>query len=180
MSTATADRTDTVDFTGPYALSINGELVSTDATFDVYNPATGEVLAQAPEGTTEHVEKAVAAAKAAFPAWSRLSWEERSAYVGRYADALEAHRDELARLLTLEQGKPLRTMATAEVDAAIYWVREVAKRQIPVEVVEDTDEHTVEIRHTPLAWWGRSRRGTSRSCSACGRSRPAWSRGTPW
>lgn len=87
---------------------------------------------------------------AAFPAWSALSWEERSGYVTRYADALDAQRDELARLLTLEQGKPLHTMASAEVDAAIFWVREVAKRQIPVEIVEDTDAHTVEIRHTPL------------------------------
>ena len=56
----------------------------------------------------------------------------------------------MARLLTLEQGKPLRTMATSEVDDAIFWVREVAKREIPVEVIEDTDQHLVEVRHTAL------------------------------
>lgn len=140
----------TIDFDGPYRHSIGGRLADSDTTFEVYNPATDEVLALAPEGSTEQLEEAVAAARAAFPSWSARSWEERSAYVTRYADALDAHRDELARLLTLEQGKPLHSMASAEVDAALYWVREVAKRSLPVEVVEDTDEHVVEIHHTPL------------------------------
>src|SRR5215218_5192901 len=113
MSTATRPPTpaDPVDFFGSYALSIGGELVSTEKTFEVPNPATGEVLAHAPEGTPEQLEQAIATAKAAFPAWSSLSWQERSDYITRYADALEAQKDDLARLLTLEQGKPLRTMA---------------------------------------------------------------------
>jgi acyl-CoA reductase-like NAD-dependent aldehyde dehydrogenase len=151
VSTATTAHTaGGIDFFNNYALSIDGELITPDETFEVYNPATGQVLAQAPTGTGEHIERAIAAAAATFPAWSALSWAERSDYVTRYADALEAQKDDLARLLTLEQGKPLRTMATGEVDAAIFWVREVAKRQIPVEVIEDTDQHVVEVRHTPL------------------------------
>jgi acyl-CoA reductase-like NAD-dependent aldehyde dehydrogenase len=152
VSTATRPPTqaEPVDFFGSYALSIGGELVTTDKTFEVPNPATGEVLANAPEGTPAQLEQAIAAATSAFPAWSSLSWQERSDYITRYADALEAQKSDLARLLTLEQGKPLRTMATVEVEAAIYWVREVAKRDIPVEVLEDTDEHVVEVRHVPL------------------------------
>ena len=150
--TAVADSatTPTVDYSGPYRLSIGGRLVDAPSTFEVYNPATGEVLAHAPEGSPEQMEEAIAAAKAAFPSWSGLSWEERSAYLTRYADALDAHRDEIARLLTLEQGKPLHSMASVEVDYALYWVREVAKRQLPVETVEDNDDHVVEIHHTPL------------------------------
>ena len=147
---ASAPATRTVDFDGPYLLSIDGELATADTSFDVVNPATGKVLASAPEGTVAHIDSAVAAARRAFPAWSALPWEERQAYISRYADALDAHREELARLLTLEQGKPLHTMATSEVDAAIFWVREVAKRSIPVEVIEDTDEHVVEVHHPPL------------------------------
>jgi acyl-CoA reductase-like NAD-dependent aldehyde dehydrogenase len=152
MSTATSASIETapVDFFGSYALSVGGELVKAEKTFEVYNPATGEVLANAPEGSPDQLEKAIAAAKSAFTSWSSLSWEQRSDYVSRYADALEAQKEDLARLLTLEQGKPLHTMATGEVEAAIYWVREVAKRDIPVEVLEDTDEHVVEVRHTPL------------------------------
>jgi type III restriction enzyme len=53
-------------------------------------------------------------------------------------------------LLALEQGNPRATMATSEVEAAIYWVREVATRRLPVEVIEETDQHVVEVHHTPL------------------------------
>ena len=147
---AAPPETITVDFGGPYRLSIAGGLVDAPATFEVLNPATDDVLAHAPEGSPDQLEEAVAAARAAFPAWAALPWAERAAYVARYADALEAHRDSLARLLTLEQGKPLHSMAGVETDYAIHWVREVAKRQIPVEVIEDTAEHTVEVHHTPL------------------------------
>jgi acyl-CoA reductase-like NAD-dependent aldehyde dehydrogenase len=147
MTAQTKETIPTIDFDGPYLLSINGKLVGADTTFEAYNPATDEVLAQVPEASTAQLEEAIAAAKAAFPAWSGLPWEERSAYLTRYVDALDAHRDELARLLTLEQGKPLHS---SEVDDALFWVREVAKRQLPVETIEDTDEHVVQIHHTPL------------------------------
>lgn len=139
-----------VDFSGAYALTIGGKLVETNKTFDVLNPATNEVLAQAPEGTAEHMEAAIAAAKAAFPGWAALSADERGAYIEAYADALDAHKEELITLLTLEQGKPRHSMAKGEVEAAIFWVREVAKRRLPVETLEDTEDHVVEVHHTPL------------------------------
>lgn len=151
MSADTMERsTVTVDFAGPYALSIDGKLVETNKSFDVFNPATNAVLAQAPEGTAEHMEAAIAAAKRAFPAWSAMDADARGALIERYADALDAHKEELITLLTQEQGKPRHSMATGEVEAAIHWVREVGKRRLPVEVIEDTDEHIVEVHHTPL------------------------------
>lgn len=148
--TTTLERPAPVDFEGPYALSIDGRLVETNKSFDVYNPATNAVLAHAPEGTAEHMEAAISAARAAFPAWAALSWDERAAYITAYADALEAQKDELITLLTLEQGKPRHSMATGEVEAAIFWVRETAKRRLEAETIEDTDDHVVEVRHTPL------------------------------
>ena len=141
---------DGIDFDGPYRLSIDGALVDTADSFDVFNPATGAVLARAPTGTVAHIDAAVAGAKAAFPGWSRLSWDARESYLTRYADALDAHRDELTTLLTLEQGKPRHSMATGEVEAAIHWVREVAKRRLPTEILEETSQHAVEVRHAPL------------------------------
>jgi len=133
-----------------FCLSIDGQLLGAAEHFDVYNPATGEVLAQAPAASPEQLEQAITAAGKAFKSWSRLPWAERSAYIQKYADALEARKEELITLLTLEQGKPRHSMASGEVDAAIFWVREVGKRELPVEIVEDTDEHVVEVRHTPL------------------------------
>ncbi|KJU78521.1 aldehyde dehydrogenase [Pseudomonas sp. MDMC224] len=144
------DSRSTSIFDGPYYLSIAGELVSTDAHFDVFNPATGEVFAKAPSGSPEQLEAAIAAAKGAFKTWSVLSYEQRQSYLDAYADALLEHRDELARLLTLEQGKPLKTMAEPEVDQAISWIRQIAARRIPVEIVEENDNHIVELHHTPL------------------------------
>lgn len=140
----------TATFSGPYYLSIAGKLVGADTSFDVFNPATGTVLAQAPAASAEQMEEAIAAAKKAFKHWSQLEHAQRKAYLVAYADALQAHRDELARLLTLEQGKPLKTMAEPEVDQAISWIRQIADRPIPVEIVEETDSHIVELHHTPL------------------------------
>ncbi|KVK79853.1 aldehyde dehydrogenase [Burkholderia cepacia] len=137
-------------FDGPYYLSIAGRLEESKDSFDVVNPATGEVFARAPSATAEQLDEAVAAAKAAFMGWSALGYDERQNYLDAYADALEAHRDELARLLTQEQGKPLRTMAEPEIDQSISWIRQIAARRIPVEIVEETDDHIVELHHTPL------------------------------
>lgn len=150
MSTVMKESRSSSIFDGPYYLSIAGKLVSTDAHFDVFNPATGEVFAKAPSGSPEQLEAAIAAAKDAFKTWSLLSYDQRQSYLDAYADALLEHRDELARLLTLEQGKPLKTMAEPEVDQAISWIRQIAARRIPVEIVEENDNHIVELHHTPL------------------------------
>lgn len=139
-----------VDFKGPYRHSINGQLVGSAETFDVFNPATDEVVAKAPNASRAHVEEAIAAAKAAQPAWAALSQDERGAYISAYADALDAHKEEIITLLTTEQGKPRHSMATTEVEYAIFWVREVAKRRLEDEVIEDTPEHLVKVAHTPL------------------------------
>jgi acyl-CoA reductase-like NAD-dependent aldehyde dehydrogenase len=137
-------------FSGPFYLTIAGKLVEAKDSFDVINPATGKVLARAPSATTEQLDEAIAAAKTAFKTWSALSYDERQAYLDRYADALQENRDDLVRLLTLEQGKPLETMAAPEVDQAISYIRQIAARRIPVEIVEENDTHTVELHHVPL------------------------------
>lgn len=137
-------------FTAPFHLSIAGKLVRAKDSFDVINPATGKVLAQAPSATAEQLDAAIAAARSAFKSWSALGYDERQVYLDRYADALQEHRDDLVRLLTLEQGKPLETMAAPEVDQAISYIRQIAARRIPVEIVEDTDAHVVELHHVPL------------------------------
>ncbi|WP_186094139.1 aldehyde dehydrogenase family protein [Burkholderia gladioli] len=150
MSTAIRANSTRSLFDGPYTLSIAGKQVPASAYFDVLNPATGMMLAQAPAATPQQMDEAIAAAKRAFKTWSALRYEQRQAYLNAYADALEAHRDELARLLTQEQGKPLATMAEPEVDQSISWIRQIAARRIPVEIVEDTDTHVVELHHMPL------------------------------
>lgn len=73
----------------------------------VYNPATGEVIAQVPFSPPEEVAEAVAAAARAFPAWRSTPAVERARLMFRYKELLERHFEELARLITRENGKTL-------------------------------------------------------------------------
>lgn len=71
----------------------------------VYNPATGEVIARTPMGGAEEVNAAVAAASAAFPEWRRTPPQDRIQYLFRLKRLLEEHYDEIARTISLENGK---------------------------------------------------------------------------
>ena len=86
--------------------------------FDVTNPATAEVLARTPLSSPTDVEAAVQAAAAAFPAWRRTPPGERVRYLFTLRNLLEEHIDELARLITLENGKTFAE-AKAEMRRAI-------------------------------------------------------------
>ncbi len=75
--------------------------------FAVTNPASGEVLAEVPDLDAEAARDAVAAAEAAWPAWRKTPAKQRSALLRAWFEAIMAHQEDLARLMTLEQGKPL-------------------------------------------------------------------------
>lgn len=132
-----------------YSNIINGEAVGSDQTAPVYNPATGQVFAEVPVASREDLDRAVAAAKAAFPAWSATPISQRQAIVSAIGDRLEEHAEEFMTLLTTEQGKP-RPMAEWEVYGSIAWFREIAKQELPEEVLEDSADRKVISRHTPL------------------------------
>ncbi len=96
---------------------INGEWVdpAEGATEDVLNPATGETIAQAPLSTKEDVDRAVAAAKAAFDGWSTATPGERAAGLLALADAIEENADELADLESTNAGKPRQAFFDDEI-----------------------------------------------------------------
>ncbi|MBM4214410.1 MAG: aldehyde dehydrogenase family protein, partial [Gammaproteobacteria bacterium] len=104
--------------------------MSSSTRFAVFNPATGEQIGSAPDGGADEALAAIDAACEAFPAWSASGAYERSAKLYRAHELMMAKRDELARLMTAEQGKPLK-MAYAEVKYAadfLLWFAEEAKR----------------------------------------------------
>ncbi|MBF2714384.1 aldehyde dehydrogenase family protein [Agrobacterium vitis] len=138
-----------VNFNGDYTMTIDGKAVSAASSFEVFNPATEEVIAKAPDASREQLEAAVSAAKAAFPAWSARPLSERQAFVARLGDAIEAHAEEFMRLLTREQGKAFKG-AEWEVGGSAIWCREIAKQELPLHVAEKTDGRTVETRRVPL------------------------------
>jgi succinate-semialdehyde dehydrogenase/glutarate-semialdehyde dehydrogenase len=86
-------------------------------TFDVYNPATGEVIGRAALGDREDAVAALEAASRAFPAWSKTTGEERCRLLKKAGQIIYDRVESLARIITLEQGKPLRD-AKREVEAA--------------------------------------------------------------
>ncbi|MFO1014264.1 MAG: aldehyde dehydrogenase family protein [Caulobacteraceae bacterium] len=132
-----------------YKLLINGALVEGDKTMDVVNPATEEVLAQAPRASEAQLNAAVAAAKAAFPAWSKTPMAERKAALTAIADTIQANVQDIARILTQEQGKPLAD-AMGEVFGASAFFRYFTMLDLPVKVIEDSPAKLVEQIRKPL------------------------------
>jgi phenylacetaldehyde dehydrogenase len=95
----------------PRKMLINGQWVeaASGKTFDTYNPATGEVLAKVAEGDREDIDRAVKAARKAFEEgpWPDMKPAERAKLIWKLADLIDQHRDELAELETLDNGKPV-------------------------------------------------------------------------
>ncbi len=132
-----------------YKLLIGGQLVAGDATMDVINPATEEVLAVCPRGSERQLNEAVAAAKTAFKSWRKVPMDERRALVNKLADAIDARTEEFARLLTQEQGKPLAE-STAEITYTAAFLRYLASLNLENKLIEDNDNRRVEMRRKPL------------------------------
>jgi betaine-aldehyde dehydrogenase len=103
--------------TAPLRNFIDGEFVEAaqGATTAVLNPSTGEPIALAPESTKADVDRAVAAARRAFPGWAATPPGERALALLRLADAIEEHGDELAQLESDDAGKPIEAVKSDEV-----------------------------------------------------------------
>lgn len=128
---------------------VDGKLIDGVSSFDVINPASEEPVAKCPKADVAMLDAAVAAAKAAFPAWSRLSYDERAKMVVELADRVEARADEFARLLTAEQGKPLG-QAAMEIGGFVRSLRIFATMRINDRVLRDEDGKLVIEHRTPL------------------------------
>ncbi|MGO4229897.1 aldehyde dehydrogenase family protein [Arthrobacter sp. YAF34] len=115
------------------------------------DPATGQPVGVAPVHTVQDLERAIAAAAAAQPAWAALGHDARSAALLRAADAVERSAEELARLLSREQGKPLNgPNARFEVGACAAWLRAAAVTPLDPETVVDDGETRAELHYRPI------------------------------
>lgn len=115
------------------------------------DPATGEVIANVPVATPEELEDAVNRAEAAQVAWAKLSHAERSDYLNKAADAIEASAEALAVLLSREQGKPLNgPNARFEVGACAGWLRANAAIELEPEVLVEDDTMRSEMHYDPI------------------------------
>ncbi|MEK4097711.1 aldehyde dehydrogenase DhaS [Bacillus sp. FSL E2-0195] len=128
---------------GTKKLYVNGAFIESASgkTFKTPNPATGETLAIVAEAGREDIHKAVVAARMAFDEgpWSRMSTAERSRLMYKLADLMEGHKEELAQLETLDNGKPIRETMAADIPLAIEhmryyagWATKIVGQTIPV------------------------------------------------
>lgn len=132
-------------------MTIGGRAVPGTASFEVRNPANGQVIGTAPNGSGDDLAAAVAAAQKAFTSWSRKSDDELAAACRAVTEKIGAHAEELARLLTLEQGKPLNGLGSRwELGGAAAWAGATAALSLPPRVLQDNAQGHVEIFRKPV------------------------------
>ena len=133
------------------SLLIDGRKVATEKFQDVVNPSTGDVVGAMPLGTAEDLDDAVEAASRAFSLWKDVPDSVRADACRAIAASIEAHAEELARLLTLEQGKPLNGLGSRfEIGGAVAWTRHTGELSLPVEVLQDNADGRVELHRKPI------------------------------
>ncbi|WZH42143.1 Aldehyde/histidinol dehydrogenase [Fusarium acuminatum] len=128
---------------------INNQLSPTSETRRGICPSTEEPLWESPVSTQGDVDHAVNAAKVAYPAWRKLSQDERASYLVKFADAIEAHKQEFIDLLGREAGKPPQASAF-ELMLVMEHIRETPKLRLQEEKPEDNDDRTAIVRYVPL------------------------------
>src|SRR6266404_4358394 len=135
-----------------YPVYLNGDLTITEKTFVVKNPATGESFAQMSFVDRSVVAQAIQDAHAAFGGWRHLSGKGRGEMLHKIAGELHRRREEIARLITLENGKPL-TQSQGEVAMAtdhLRWFAEEARRAYGRVIPHQVDEKRHLIFKTPI------------------------------
>ncbi len=132
-----------------YKLLIGGKLVDGDFQMDVVNPATGTPFVTVARASPAQADQAIAAAKAGQPGWASVPYADRQARLLVLADAIAANAHDLARLLTLEQGKPLPE-AQGEVAWTEGFLRHYATLELSDRIIQDDEAGYIAVRHRPL------------------------------
>lgn len=135
---------------------VNGRVVGSEQRFESRNPANGELLGRVAHSSAEQVAQAVAAARAAQPAWAARPDAERQALLNKVADALQANAEYLAEWVTREQGKPLGGIGPDQVPGARFelwgceaWTRVPASLPMPTEVAFEDETRRDEVHRKP-------------------------------
>ncbi|MEO0998204.1 MAG: aldehyde dehydrogenase family protein [Pseudomonadota bacterium] len=135
-----------------YRMTIGGDSIAADDEAAVFNPAnTDEIVGYAPVATRAHLDAAVAAAGDAFEAWRAAGDAEHAAACGAVAKVCEDNAEELAQLLTREQGKPLNGLGSRfEMGGCAGWAGYTATLSLQDKVLEQSDERNVVQTRVPL------------------------------
>lgn len=102
-----------------------------------------------PVSTQEDVDNAVKHARAAFRSWADTPMQKRAEAIQAFADAILGYRDDFAKMLVKEQGKPLG-QAIQEVEMAAAWLKAISQLKLEDDVIEETEDRTIINRHVPV------------------------------
>ena len=134
-----------------FNMTIGGAPNVTSSSFEVNNPATGGLVGHAPNATLVDLDAAVEAAQEAFETWSQTPDEDRAAVLRQLAEKLGEHAEELAALITQEQGKPLNGVGSRfEMGGVSAWTGYTASLALPMKVLQDNNEGRVEMYRKPV------------------------------
>ena len=150
----------------PRKMFIDGKWVAAASgkTFPVYNPATGETLAQVAEGDREDINRAVKAARKAFEdgPWSTMTSSERGRLIWKLGDLLERHLEAFAQLESLDNGKPLAVARAADVPLAVDlfrymagWATKIEGNTIPISASSPHVKYFAYTRREPIGVVGQ-------------------------
>ena len=131
-----------------HQMTLNGRPVEAADSFPVINPATGEILADAPRCSAEQLDAAVAAAQTAFESWRETPVDLRRTVLRACANRIREHQSELVRMVIEEQGKP-RVTAQREVLGSAKWIDYMATLEIPHQVVQIDPQRSAEVTRRP-------------------------------
>jgi len=137
-----------------YKMYINGKWIGADSGeyFDVLNPANGDVVGRAAKGGKNETERAITAAHDAFESWTELPAQERSIYLRRWFKLIMEEKEEIGRIMTLEQGKPLQE-AIGEVKYAasfVEWYAEEGKRVYGETIPASFENKRILVHRQPV------------------------------
>lgn len=134
-----------------FGLLIDGKKLTTESQFEVTNPANGSLVAMAPNATTDDLNAAVASSKKAFELWSQTDDKTRVDACNAVTAAIGEHSEELAQLLTQEQGKPLNGLGSRwELGGAKAWAATTAGLEMSPKVIQEGAAGQIEMHRRPL------------------------------
>jgi acyl-CoA reductase-like NAD-dependent aldehyde dehydrogenase len=134
-----------------FDMTIGGRRAATEQYSPIRNPSTGDIVGHAAVGDTRHLNSAVEAATDAFEAWRLSSESTRREACRAVAKVCEDHAVELSRLLTLEQGKPLKGLGSEfELAGCAAWANATAEQSLAAKVLQDNELGRIEMHRVPI------------------------------
>ena len=156
---------------------IGGELVDSDRKLDIIDPCTGKSFAQVPDAGAAEVERAVAAAKAAFPAWHDLAPAARGDVLRAMATKIAENADELCALLVQETGRPMGLAQFEILHLGVGYLNYYAGLKVAPELIVEDDTRRVELHRKPLGVVGAIVPWNAPVFIACNKIAPALAAG---